>query len=105
MRMLQGCPHVVKLHEVLEDQENDKVYLVMDYCSKGALLSNDFWKAEEAYQGMTKRENQYLACLQNHLSLEKALKYMRSASAAIEYSSKLSCSALRSEHHSPRHKA
>jgi serine/threonine protein kinase len=103
--MLRANPHIVKLHEVLEDQESDKIYLVMDYCSKGAVLSSVFWKAEEAYQGMNKRENQYLACLQNHLPLEKALKYMRSSSAAIEYSSLQSCSALRSEHHPSRHQA
>jgi serine/threonine protein kinase len=105
MRMLRDCPHAIKLHEVLEDQESDKVYLVIEYCSKGALLSNQFWKSEEAYQGMTKRENQYLACLQNHLPLEKVLKYMRSISAAIEYSITHSCSALRGKHHPPRHQA
>jgi hypothetical protein len=105
MQKLSASPHFPKLHEVLEDLENEKVYLVMDYCSKGAVLSSSFWKAEEAYQGMTKRENQYLPCLQNFLPLARVLKYMRLTSAAIAYSTSFSCSALRSEYHPPRYQA
>ena len=105
MRTLAAHKHIVRLHEVLEDEESDKIYLILDFCSKGAVLSSSFWKAEEAYQGMNKRENQFLPSLKNCLPLERVLKYMRQTASAIEYSKSLSCSALRSEHHSPRHKA
>lgn len=32
-------PYLVRLHEVMDDEENEKLYMVMDYCSKGELLS------------------------------------------------------------------
>jgi hypothetical protein len=105
MRTLVAHKHIVRLHEVLEDEESDKIYLILDFCSKGAVLSSSFWKAEEAYQGMNKREKQFLFGLNNCLPIEKAVKYMRQSAGAIEYSSLQSCSALRSEHHPSRHQA
>ena len=38
-------PNVIKLFEALEDENSKKIYLVMEYCSKGALMSTDYWKA------------------------------------------------------------
>jgi serine/threonine protein kinase len=39
-------PNIVKLYEALEDEVSQKIYLVMEYCPRGALLSNDFWKSQ-----------------------------------------------------------
>lgn len=33
--------NIVKLHEVIDDQEHDKLYMVMVYCQKGSLLEWD----------------------------------------------------------------
>lgn len=34
-------PNVVRLHEVLDDDEKDKLYLVLDFCAKGQLIEWD----------------------------------------------------------------
>lgn len=36
-------PNLVRLKEALEDEVSKKIYLVMEYCSRGAILSNTFW--------------------------------------------------------------
>lgn len=38
-------PNIVKLYEALEDEQTKKIYLVLEYCSKGSLMSKEFWKA------------------------------------------------------------
>ena len=38
--------NIVKLHEVIEDDSKDKVYLVMEWVRKGAVMSKDYWKYE-----------------------------------------------------------
>lgn len=30
--------NIVKLHEVIDDDQNDKIYMIMDYCGKGAIM-------------------------------------------------------------------
>lgn len=37
-------PNVVKLYEVIDDPEHDKLYMVMEYMHKGAILSKTFYK-------------------------------------------------------------
>jgi hypothetical protein len=34
----------VSLHEVIEDKENGKLYLVMEYMSLGAIMSPEYFK-------------------------------------------------------------
>ena len=41
-------PNLVRLKEALEDEVSKKIYLVMEYCSKGAILSNTFWQAHNS---------------------------------------------------------
>lgn len=40
-------PNIVKLLETLEDEHSKKIYMVMEYCSKGAVLSAEYWKAHK----------------------------------------------------------
>ena len=30
--------NIIKLHEVIDDQESEKLYLILDYCDKGAIM-------------------------------------------------------------------
>ena len=39
-------PNVIRLHEVLDDDEFDKVYLVMDYAAGGQVVEWDEEKGE-----------------------------------------------------------
>lgn len=36
--MLSGHPNIVKLHEIIDDENDDKLYLVMEYAEKGQIL-------------------------------------------------------------------
>lgn len=38
--------NVVKLYEVIDDPEESKLYLIMDYVKKGAIGSKQYWKSE-----------------------------------------------------------
>ena len=76
-------PHFVKLIEALEDDHSSKIYLVMELCSKGALLSDTFWRSEE------KAEN--LACfavlsdLNKSLPADKVKHYLRQTAEGLYY--------------------
>ena len=37
-------PNIVKLHEIIDDAEGGKIYLVMDYLERGALMSKTYFK-------------------------------------------------------------
>lgn len=39
-------PHLVKLYEVIDDPDDDKIYMVMEYMQKGSIMSNTYWKKE-----------------------------------------------------------
>jgi len=41
MMVLNGHPHIVTLHEVIDDPEKDMLYLVMDYVPGGAIATID----------------------------------------------------------------
>ena len=73
-------PHIVKIQEALEDGESDKIYLIMEYCSKGPLMSEGYWKAEQEFVDLDKR---FLFGVNNRLSVDKAKKQ---AALAIQYS-------------------
>jgi len=40
-------PNVVRLYEVIDDPSDDKLFLVMDYIKKGAVMSRAYWKIED----------------------------------------------------------
>lgn len=73
-------PYLVKLKEALEDEASRKVYLVMDYCSKGALLSEDFWKAQQEC------ENKFLDEQQSKtLTYKQARHYFVQVAEGLHY--------------------
>lgn len=37
--------NVLRLHEVIDDDEEDKLYMVMDFCDKGPILD---WEPEQS---------------------------------------------------------
>lgn len=38
-------PNIVKLHEVIEDSESNKLYIVMDFMERGSILSSHYFKS------------------------------------------------------------
>lgn len=38
-------PHIVKLHEVIEDSEFNKLYIIMDFMQRGSILSSHYFKS------------------------------------------------------------
>jgi len=34
-------PNIIRLHEIIDDGEDDKVYLIMDYADQGQILTHD----------------------------------------------------------------
>ena len=60
--------NIIKLHEVIDDPEKNKLYLIMELASKGALFSKQFWDNEKS----VKENNDNLPC---KLPLEKCRKY------------------------------
>lgn len=38
-------PNIVKLHEVIEDSEFNKLYIVMEFMQRGSILSSTYFKA------------------------------------------------------------
>ncbi|KAM3139239.1 hypothetical protein pb186bvf_008649 [Paramecium bursaria] len=39
-------PNIVRLHEVIDDPEERKLYIIMDYVKKGSINSKTYWKSE-----------------------------------------------------------
>lgn len=39
-------PNIVTLYEVIDDPDNDKLYLIMEFVKKGAVNSKAYWKDE-----------------------------------------------------------
>lgn len=39
-------PHLVKLFEVIDDPDDKKIYMVMEYMQKGSIMSNTYWRKE-----------------------------------------------------------
>lgn len=82
-------PNIIKLSEALEDETTQKIYLAMDYCSKGAVLSPEFWKAysksinnvlEEDFLGSDQSSNK-----PKGLNLKQAKKYFVGIVQALDY--------------------
>lgn len=68
-------PNLVKLYEALEDENSKKIYLVMEYCSKGALLTPGFWKSRKENKDNFLLDEQLLTHQQDKLNLFEAKGY------------------------------
>ncbi|KAL4485717.1 hypothetical protein ABPG72_010979 [Tetrahymena utriculariae] len=86
-------PNIVKLHEVIDDSENNKLYLVMEYMKRGAILSSGYFKATIQSQDPIRYSELYddngkLKNKQNEpksIDLNSALRYMRHMTLALDY--------------------
>ena len=69
--------NIVKLFEVIDDPENDKLYLIMELVKKGALGSKTYWKSEN----LILEEDSPSPCI----SLERLRKYLRDFLVGLHY--------------------
>lgn len=68
-------PNIVRLLEALEDEASMKIYLVMEYCSKGAVMSADYWKAQRELKNNFLDEELTGASKSRQLNFMQAKKY------------------------------
>lgn len=73
----------MRLIEVIEDKEENVLYLVMDYMKKGALMSQTFWKLS-SIKPLVDSHN-YLYSAVHCLSAETARHFFRQLVQAVHY--------------------
>lgn len=78
-------PNIVKMYEALEDENSKKIYLVLEYCSKGSLLSHEFWKATENNKNNFLVEDHSDTEKQRNLSLYQAKSYFLQIARGLHY--------------------
>ena len=78
-------PNIVKMYEALEDESSKKIYLVLEYCSKGGLLSNEFWKATENNKNNFLVDDQSDTEKVRKLSLYQAKSYFVQIARGLHY--------------------
>ena len=69
--------NIVKLQEVIDDPDNDKLYIVMELVKKGALGSKTYWKCENVLL----EDDSPVPCV----PLEKLRKYARDFLNGLNY--------------------
>lgn len=79
-------PCIVKLHEALEDESSLKIYLVMDYCSKGSLLSPEYWKAQSTISNTVLDDELTGNLNKKLLNFVQAKKYFLQSLIGLNYS-------------------
>ena len=90
---LMNHKNIVKLVEALEDDASEKVYLIMEFCSKGAIMSEPFWKAEDQHHGSPSKPGKMflsesiLNAMNRCLEYGQAKLYIQQAAEGIYYSS------------------
>lgn len=87
--IMQTLDHknIVRLYEALEDESSKKIYLVMEYCSKGAVLSPEFWKAQKknSRNNFLEEESPNNKDKPNKLLLSQARKYFIDIIQGLDY--------------------
>jgi len=79
-------PNIVKLVEVIDDPNNDNLYIAMEYIKKGAVLSRNYWRNElNKVGGAALNEIDSENMKMNRLTEEKAKKYFRHLVLALDY--------------------
>lgn len=75
---------MVKLYEVIDDPNNDKLYLVMEYVKRGAVMSRNYWRQSTKSKGIGGEAGD--GNISKTLSEEKAKKYFRHLALSLDYS-------------------
>ena len=91
----QNHRNIVRLWEVIDNEKNDKLYLVIDFIHKGAIMSKRYWKKErkeevEKTTNILDEEFQNLSMCSTKdqpkfLSEAKSLKYFRDFLLGLDY--------------------
>ena len=92
--------NLLKLDEALEDENSKKIYLVMEFCLKGAVMSEAYWKVEQATH-----DKEVLLSINRCVSPHKARKYLRNIVEGLDYRSLVLTSAQHGDDHPQRYKA
>lgn len=69
----------MKLFEVIDDPEERKLYLIMEYVKKGSINSKAYWKAEGVNVNWEDGE------LPPKISMDKIRKYLRDFLMGLDY--------------------
>lgn len=69
-------PNIVRLHEVIDDPEERKLYIIMDYVKKGSINSKTYWKSE----GVNLNGNNI-----PKLEIERLRRYIREFLLGLDY--------------------
>lgn len=78
-------PNIVKLYEALEDENSKKIYLVIEYCTKGAMLTPGFWKACDQSKNTFLLEEQSKEETTSRLTLYQAKSYFIQIVKGLDY--------------------
>ncbi|EGR28915.1 protein kinase domain protein, partial [Ichthyophthirius multifiliis] len=70
-------PNIAKLYEVIDDQDQEKIYLVIDLVKKGSLNSKNYWKNEK---GKKYNENE-----KYFIPIDRVRKYFRDFVLGLDY--------------------
>lgn len=88
--ILKDHPNIVKLFEVIDDPNEDKLYLIMELVKKGAVLSKTYWKQENHSAGEADNSEEWInEKFKRTLNESKAKKYFRQLILGLDYSKKL----------------
>jgi len=74
-------PNIIQLYEVIDNPEKDKLYLVMEYATKGAVMSKKYWSSE-AIENQTDPDQDIRG---RPLTIAKAKQYFRDLVRGLHY--------------------
>ncbi|EAR99044.2 Serine/Threonine kinase domain protein (macronuclear) [Tetrahymena thermophila SB210] len=70
-------PNIVKLYEYIDDQDEAKIYMIMDLLKKGSINSKSYWKTEKG--------KEYKETEKYNMSEQKLKKYFRDFLLGLDY--------------------
>ena len=86
-------PNIVRLFEVIDDPNADKIYLVMEFVQRGAVMSKQYWKTEKTKTITNAEEHTNEDSIEEEdsefhgrtLSEQKARKYFRDLILGLDF--------------------